>query len=289
MTGFDGDHFCTARALLDTQQSDLVLLDVRVDDHGRADRAEYTRGHLPHAHFVDIDHDLAGPATARSGIRPLPHPRALAQSVRRWGITSASQVVVYDSSRSAPAARAWWLLRWAGITDVRVLDGGLCAWTSVGGVLESGTEPDSDGDDIDLRPGALPVADSDAIARIAHSGLLLDARPTQDHLGRNGSGGHIPGSVSASVFDDFDQHGHILDADILVDRYEALGALDPDVETATYCGSGVAAALQVLVLASIGVTTALYPGSLSQWLSDPARPVTQNHLAGTGTGTGTGE
>ncbi|MDL9947934.1 rhodanese-like domain-containing protein [Gordonia sp. ABSL11-1] len=283
MTGTRADHLSSAATLRRSGHPAPVVLDVRVDAGGRADRDAYRRGHLPGAHFVDIDADLAGTVTARSGARPLPDPDRLAASARRWGITPTSPVVVYDDSRSTAAARAWWVLRWAGIADVRVLDGGLRAWTGAGGALETGDRPEDRENieiaPVEIRPGALPVVGTDDVARLARDGLLLDARPVDDYLGRNGASGHIPGAVSASVFDDLDDEGRVLDDAALRSRYRALGALDAGIATASYCGSGVAAALQVLVLATVGVESAFYPGSLSQWVSDPARIVIRETLS----------
>jgi thiosulfate/3-mercaptopyruvate sulfurtransferase len=278
MTGTRADHLASATTLTRSRPPNQVVLDVRVDADGGADRGAYLDGHLPGAHFADIVADLAGPVTARSGARPLPDPDRLVASARRWGITATSPVIVYDDSRSTAAARAWWVLRWAGIADVRVLDGGLRAWTDAGGALETGNRPDDHGD-LEVRSGVLPVVDTDDVARLARDGLLLDARPVDDYLGRNGASGHIPGAVSASVFNDLDDRGLVLDDATLNARYHELGVLGADIPTASYCGSGVAAALQVLVLATLGVEAAFYPGSLTQWVSDPARIVIRETLS----------
>ncbi|MFE0751961.1 sulfurtransferase [Gordonia sp. NPDC058843] len=269
------DLVCSASELVRRRPPGLVLLDVRVDAGGRADRENYLRGHLPRAHFVDIDADLAGEVTPASGARPLPEPAALTECLRRWGLSDDSTVVVYDDSRSAAAARAWWVLRWAGLSDVRVLDGGLRAWIAARGPIAIGEEPDGDGD-IEVTGGSMPVVDTDDVARLVRTGVVLDARPEADHLGH----GHIPGAVAAPVFDDLDAHGRLRDHADLEARYRTFGVTDRGIESASYCGSGVAAALQVLVLESLGFRAALYPGSFSQWSADPARLVIRGALAG---------
>ncbi|WP_067672420.1 sulfurtransferase [Nocardia miyunensis] len=271
-------HLVSADDLIGAPPPDLVLLDVRIGPDGRADRDRYRRGHLPGAHFADLDEDLAGPVTGRSGARPLPEAADLTSAFHRWGITSRSSVVVYDDSSSTAAARAWWVLRWAGLADVRLLDGGLSAWVSGGGVLSAGDPAPGDGDVIAL-PGSLPTVDIDQITPVAQRGALLDARAVPDYLGRNGSIGHIPGAVSAPVHDDLTAEGRLRDHARLVDRYREFGVFDTGSPVACYCGSGVAAALQVLVLATLGVDAALYPGSLSQWAADPARLVIRDSLA----------
>ncbi|MCX6469348.1 MAG: rhodanese-like domain-containing protein [Corynebacteriales bacterium] len=262
-----------------------VILDVRVDALGRPDHDAHLRGHIPTARFVDLDVDLSGTVGPRSGARPLPEIDQLRASLRRWGITPATPVVVHDDSTSAAAARAWWVLRWAGVRDVRLLDGGLRSWIDAGGDIARGprTAPRpvlGASRAIRPRPGGLPVVEIDDIVEVTRRAVLLDARPAEHFAGREGGAAHIPGAISAPVFDDFDDHGRLRPADELAARYRSLGvdlrraspgAERADVVAATYCSSGVAAALQVLVLATLGVSAALYPGSLSQWISDPAR------------------
>ena len=133
----------TGDALIDTRELEaavrnvsaprLVLLDVRWRLGGPSPAELYAAGHLPGAVAVDLDRDLAAPVgDGRRGRHPLPEPRALQDALRRWGINEESLVVAYDDADASSAARAWWLLRWAGLRDVRVLDGGIAAWTAAG-------------------------------------------------------------------------------------------------------------------------------------------------------------
>ena len=288
MSGARAAHLLSAARLLDDPPDRLVLLDIR----SGADRTAYLRGHLPGARLADLDADLAAPPGPHTGDRPLPEPGALTAALRRWGIHPDSTVVVYDDARTVPAARAWWVLRWAGLTDVRVLDGGLSAWRAVGGELVTGPEHAEPGTAV-ARPGALPVVDTTAVAALPARGILLDARPRDHFRGHGEFPGHIPEAVSAPVFDDLDQHGLLRDEHTLRARYGALGLIPAAAKpptalpgtpaaaehgtarppSASYCGSGMAAALQVFVLATLGVEAALYPGSLSQWTADPDRPL----------------
>ncbi|MFE7740941.1 sulfurtransferase [Nocardia sp. NPDC057455] len=279
MSGFRAAHLISAAGLRDDPPKRLVLLDVRVGVGG-PDPDGFLRGHLPGARFVDADADLAGPATALSGARPLPQAAPLTAALRRWGIRSDSAVVVYDDSRSVPAARAWWVLRWAGLTDVRILDGGLRAWREAGGAVVSGTGIVAAGN-VSARPGGLPVVDTAAVATLPRRGILLDARPRTHYRGAGEFAGHIPDAVSAPVFDDFDEHGLLRDERTLRARYRDLG-LDLATPSATHCGSAMAAALQVFVLATLGIDIALYPGSLSQWTADAARPLVRDDSAAPG-------
>ncbi|MFZ0157854.1 MAG: sulfurtransferase [Kineosporiaceae bacterium] len=254
----------------------LVLLDVRWalgDPHGHA---QYLSGHVPGAVFVDLDRDLAAPPSPAHGRHPLPALSDLQASARRWGITSRSRVVVYDDSAAMAAARAWWLLRWAGLTQVEIMDGGLEAWRAARLPLEPGKVTPGPGDVV-LDPGHLPVLDADGAARLAAGdGVLLDARAGERYRGEvepiDPKAGHIPGAVGAPTADNLGPQGRFLPGPGLRQRFAALG-VDDRTEAGVYCGSGVTAAHQVAALAVAGFEAALYPGSWSQWSNDPARPV----------------
>ncbi|WP_446225337.1 sulfurtransferase [Nocardia sp. IBHARD005] len=268
MPGDRAAHLVSADILRSDPPPRLVLLDVRA---GSAGRASYQREHLPGARFADIDTDLAGTATPESGARPLPRPDDLTTALHRWGINPDSTVVVYDDARTVQAARAWWVLRWAGVGAVRILDGGLRAWIAANGEVTAEPAPPATGT-ATARPGALPVADTAAVAELPEHGVLLDARPRAHYFGEGEYTGHIPGAVTAPIFDDFDEHGLLRDEQTLRTRYLDLG-LGTAHPAASYCGSAMAAALQVFVLATLGIEIALYPGSLSQWAADPTRPI----------------
>ncbi|MEV7279064.1 sulfurtransferase [Streptomyces sp. NPDC093111] len=248
-----------------------VLLDVRWTLGGPPGRPEYEAGHLPGAVYVDLDAELAGPPGS-GGRHPLPDVAAFGAVMRRAGVSADRPVVVYDGGLGWGAARAWWLLRWAGHPGVRVLDGGLAAWT---GELSKDLPVPGEGDFVPV-PGALGLLDADAAASLARSGLLLDARAAERYRGDvepiDRVGGHIPGAVSAPTTENVAADGLFLAADALADRFAALGAADAP-EVAVYCGSGVSGAHQVLALELAGIPAALYAGSWSEWSSDPARPV----------------
>jgi thiosulfate/3-mercaptopyruvate sulfurtransferase len=260
--------------LLDTPG--LVLLDVRWALGDPDGRRHYLDAHVPGAVHVDLDRELAAPPSPAHGRHPLPALSDLQASARRWGITSRSRVVVYDDSAAMAAARAWWLLRWAGLTQVAIMDGGLAAWRAEQMPLEPGEVTPGPGDVV-LDPGHLPVLDADGAARLAAGdGLLLDARAGERYRGEiepiDPKAGHIPGAVSAPTADNLDPQGRFLPGPALRQRFSALG-VDDRTEAGVYCGSGVTAAHQVAALAVAGIDAALYPGSWSQWSNDPARPV----------------
>ncbi|WP_030734804.1 sulfurtransferase [Streptomyces griseus] len=249
-----------------------VLLDVRWRLGGPHGRADYEAGHLPGAVFVDLDQDLASPAGG-GGRHPLPDPEVFGAAMRRAGIGQDTPVVVYDGGQGWAAARAWWLLRWAGHRDVRVLDGGLAAWA---GDLSTDVPHPAEGD-FRPKPGALPTLDADSAAAFARSGLLLDARAAERYRGDvepiDRVGGHIPGAVSAPTDENTGADGRYLPAEQLAARFAGLGAEAGAEGVGVYCGSGVSGAHQVLALEIAGLTGILYPGSWSEWSADPSRPV----------------
>ncbi|MEU9558423.1 sulfurtransferase [Streptomyces fumanus] len=234
-------------------------------------RAEYAAGHLPGAVFVDLDRELAAPP-GRGGRHPLPDLAEFGAAMRRAGVSADRPVVVYDGGQGWAAARAWWLLRWTGHPDVRVLDGGLAAWR---GPLSTEV-PRPEPGDFEPVPGETGLLDADAAAALAKSGLLLDARAGERYRGEvepiDPVGGHIPGAVSAPTTQNVGPDGRLLPADELRARFAALGVTD-GTEVGVYCGSGVSAAHEVLALAAAGVPAALYAGSWSEWSADPNRPV----------------
>ncbi len=251
------------------------LLDVRWQLGGPPGLDAYRAGHLPGAVYVDLDGELAAAPSAAAGRHPLPDPADLQAAARRWGLRAGEPVVVYDDSGAMSAARAWWLLRWAGVADVRILDGGLAAWTAAGGAVETG-DVVADPGDVELSGGHLPTVDADGAAAWAAEGVLLDARAAERYRGEvepvDPRAGHIPGAVSAPTAENLDADGRFLAPDALTARFAALGVPEGG-QVAVYCGSGVTAAHQAAAIELAGRTPVLYPGSWSQWSNDPGRPV----------------
>ena len=252
-----------------------VVLDVRWTLGVTDGRERYLAGHVPGAVYADLEADLAAPPSPAAGRHPLPHPDDLQAAARRWGVRGDRGVVVYDAVGGTSAARAWWLLRWAGHADVRILDGGLDAWERAGLATAAGDVRAEPGDLV-VVAGALPVLDADAAADLAASGVLLNARAGERYRGEvepvDPRAGHVPGAVSAPTTGNLAPDGTFLDEPALRARFAALGATDGRA-VGVYCGSGVTAAHEVAALATLGVEAALYAGSWSQWSNDPARPV----------------
>ncbi|MFJ6759216.1 MULTISPECIES: sulfurtransferase [unclassified Streptomyces] len=251
-----------------------VLLDVRWQLGGPDQRPAYEEGHLAGAVYVDLDRELAGPPGA-GGRHPLPDPEAFGAVMRRAGVSADVPVVVYDGGQGWAAARAWWLLRWTGHPNVRVLDGGLAAWTAAGGAVTADRVNPEEGD-FKPTPGAVGLLDADAAAVRAREGVLLDARAGERYRGEvepiDPVAGHIPGAVSAPTTENVGPDGRFLAAHALRARFEGLGASEGG-PVGVYCGSGVSGAHEVLALEVAGIASDLYAGSWSEWSSDPARPV----------------
>ncbi|HEY6597296.1 MAG TPA: sulfurtransferase [Asanoa sp.] len=252
-----------------------TLIDVRWRLAGPPGREDYAAGHLPGAVFLDLDGELSGTPGAR-GRHPLPDPAALQTTLRRAGVREGHPVVVYDAGDGQAAARAWWTLRWAGHRDTKVLDGGYAAWAAAR--LPTTTEvPAPAAGDVVVRPGGLPVLDADAAAALARDGVLLDARVGPRFRGEvepvDPVPGHIPGAVNLPTGDNTAADGRLRSAGELRARFAAAG-VDEGVRVGAYCGSGVTAAHTVLALHRAGrPDAALYVGSWSEWVADPARPV----------------
>lgn len=250
----------------------LVLLDVRWRLDAPDGRPAYRDAHLPGAAYVDLERELAGPPAASGGRHPLPSAEALQEAARRWGVRQDSVVVAYDDLGGMSAARVWWLLRDAGLEDVRVLDGGLAGWRRAALPLEAGDAAPAPGD-VTLRPGSMPVLDADGAA--AFEGALLDARAGERYRGEvepiDPRAGHIPGAISAPTAGNLDAEGRFLPPELLRARFAALG-VDLAGPVAAYCGSGITASHELLALAVAGVDATLYPGSWSAWSNDPGRP-----------------
>ena len=251
-----------------------VVLDVRWRLLGPPPAELYAAGHLPGAVPVDLDADLAGPP-GPGGRHPLPDPADLQAALRRCGVRSGDAVVAYDDGDGSSAARAWWLLRWAGLRDVQVLDGGFAAWTAAG--LPVTTEvPDPPSGDVVVRPGGMPVLDAAGAAEVAARGVLLDARAPERFRGElepvDPVAGHIPGARNAPLAGNVGTDGRFRSPAELRRRFADLG-VSAGTPVGAYCGSGVTAAQEVLALELAGIPAALYAGSWSQWITDPDRPV----------------
>jgi thiosulfate/3-mercaptopyruvate sulfurtransferase len=256
----------------------VTILDVRWRLDRPDGRATYLQGHIPGAVYASLEDDLSDHAVTGRGRHPLPSGRSVEASARRWGIRAGVPTVVYDDWNRAGSARAWWVLTAAGLTDVRILDGGLAAWRSAGGSLATGPVTPSPGNVAvphdDLYVGALPTLTAEQT--LAADLTLLDARTPERFRGDvepvDRVAGHIPGAKNLPSGKALADDGTFLSSDELNQLLTGHG-IACDGRLGAYCGSGVTAAITLAALATLGHRAALFPGSWSEWSSDPSRAV----------------
>lgn len=247
-----------------------VLVDVRWTTAG-SDRDGFVAGHVPGAHYLDLEDVLSGEGGAVVGRHPLPSPEAFAAGLGAAGIPDDAVVVAYDAAGSAPASRLVWMLRAIG-QEATVLDGGLGAWT---GPLESGDPPV---EAVTRRVVEWPdgaTADADEVATAAAAGLVVDSRSAERYRGEqtplDPRPGHVPGARSLPYSDNIGADGRLAPVADLLARFERV---DAGAATIFYCGSGVTACVNLLAAEQAGRGRGrLYVGSWSGWASDPSRPI----------------
>lgn len=261
-------------ALLRTEQPPVVA-DVRWNLGGPSGLGEFEAAHIPGAQWVDLETELAAPPGA-GGRHPLPDPDTFTNAMRRIGLNNNSPIVVCDAGNSLPASRLWWMLTDAGATDVRVLNGGLAAWQAGGYEVESGPAHPAEAGDFQPKPGQRGQADAVEVLQIVQAGgnrPIIDVRAPERYSGETEPidpvAGHIPTAVNYPSMANLAADGRFLPAEAIAERYAEIDA-DPII----YCGSGVTAAHTLLALESAGITSGvIYPGSWSDWITDPDRPV----------------
>jgi thiosulfate/3-mercaptopyruvate sulfurtransferase len=290
---------------------EIALLDCRFDLAApEAGRRAYLAGHIPGAHHADLNRDLSSPPTPASGRHPLPDPERLSAWLRGLGIGLDRRVIVYDEANAAFAARAWWLLRWLGASDVSVLDGGFKAWVQSGGAIEVGeTQPPAPPPAPPAASAARAAASASALGDAASAGstagaavkslagadavvdapevmralggaraLLVDARAPERFAGTvepiDPVAGHVPGAVNHPFQSNLRPDGRFLPPQELAHLWrERLAGRDP-ADIIMMCGSGVTACQNLLALEIAGLPGAkLYAGSWSEWIRDPRRPI----------------
>ncbi|MGE4408762.1 sulfurtransferase [Pseudomonas sp.] len=264
------------------QDPQLLLLDCRfaLEDPAYGQRS-YAAAHIPGARFADLEKDLSGPVVpGKTGRHPLPEPEQLCARLQAWGLDDDSQVVLYDDGPGAFAARAWWLLAWLGKRDgLYLLDGGLAAWREAGLPLDTAVPAPRRGTFNGQADAALVVDTPQLEERLASPELtLLDARALPRYRGEvepiDPVAGHIPGALCAPFGDNLDANGRFLGPAQLRARFAGLLGERPPQAAVAYCGSGVTACHNLFALSLAGYPLiALYPGSWSEWITDPRRPI----------------
>ena len=257
-----------------------VIVDCRYDLRDASwGPAQYRAGHIPGAVYASLSHDLAVPSSGTNGRHPLPSIEAMEATFGRLGISQHTQVVTYDQDAGMYASRMWWMLRHLGHDAVAVLDGGWAKWLREGRPVRDGQETRRAVVFTGRPRKELLLGAADIEARLGDSAVLLvDARSPERFEGRSEpidrTPGHIPGAVNHFYKQNVTDEGVMLPPDTLRRQFvDALGAHPPD-RVVMYCGSGVTACHNILAMEHAGLSgTKLYPGSWSEWSSDPRRPV----------------
>jgi thiosulfate/3-mercaptopyruvate sulfurtransferase len=250
--------------------TDIVLFDV-LDEIGASPE---DRPKIPGALSVHLATDFSARPTATSGRRPLPDIHEFQAKARAWGISNDSIVVTYDHSTGTQACRAWWTLRWAGLTNVRVLDGGFGAWTAAKRASSNHVATRAAGPgDVVLKAGSMPTISAEEAAVLARKSRLYDARAKSAYVGEPGKAGtgHVPGAILSASGNNITDGKFKSDQDLRA-RFAGVGA-DGSMTIGVYCGSGNAAAHAIAAMCAVGLEPALYVGSFSAWTADPSRPV----------------
>jgi thiosulfate/3-mercaptopyruvate sulfurtransferase len=281
---FRANVLITAEALAQRVNRDknIVVLAVRSTDSS-APKPYDLNDRIPGAVDTDLASEFSRVPQPGEGSRPLPHISDLEKHVRQWGIDRSSFVVLYDHDGNLQAARGWWVLRWAGLKNIRLLDGGFAAWQAAGLPVDR-IQPKPRTSSITLSAGHLPVIDAPASAALARSGILLDTRIAPNYQGGvtdpgQPARGHIPGAINIPAADLLAADGTFADEKTLIEIFRRLG-VDGSRSVGFYCGAGVSAPHGMAALATIGIEAALYPGSWSAWSSESSRPVARGSEPG---------
>lgn len=264
-----------------------LVFDVRHDlaDH-QAGRRAYEAGHIPGALYLDHEIQLSAPRTGRNGRHPLPDRGDFAALMRAQGLTARMEVVVYDADSSMFAAHLWWMLRWLGHEAVSVLDGGWAAWRAIGAEVETGTrtprlsEAQAIQSQVQSGKPSMPLVDTRGVLANLddHRLTILDARAPDRFSGETEPmdpvGGHIPGAINRPFKLNLEPDGRFKPSARLRQEFETLLGDRLDRGIVHQCGSGITACHNLFAMELAGLRgSALYPGSWSEWCSDPARPV----------------
>ncbi len=273
------DVLISAQELAELLRSDQppLVADVRWNLGGPPGKPDFEASHIAGAVWVDLETQLAGPPGV-GGRHPLPTPAVFEQAMRDIGACKDSLIVAYDAANSQAAARLWWLLTDAGHRAVKVLDGGFAAWSAAGLPTVSGPSAPAARGDFIANPGQRPqLAGTEISARLGtpDAPTLIDVRTPERYAGEKEPidpvAGHIPGAINLPWAANVRADGRFRPPGEIARRYAEAGGWEDAV---LYCGSGITATHSLLALETAGLrATALYPGSWSEWISDPSRPI----------------
>src|ERR1022692_1686675 len=256
-----------------------VIVDCRHNlvDVDAGERA-YRAAHIAGAQFMHMDRDLSGVKTGVNGRHPLPRIADIVATFSRAGIDDSKQVIAYDQNNGMWAARLWWMLQWLGHPAATVLDGGVERWVAEGHLLTDNA-PHPNGATFVARPPA-PTASAQEIMEHLEDGALtvIDARAAERYRGDvepiDAVAGHIPGAINRPYTANLTTESAFKPAVQLSTEFQTLLQDSSPVRVVRQCGSVVTACHNVLAMAIAALPgSRLYPGSWSEWIADPTRPI----------------
>jgi thiosulfate/3-mercaptopyruvate sulfurtransferase len=241
-------------------------------------KIDYLEKHIHGAQYVHLEKNLSGPIlNGQLGRHPLPNLDECKQTFSSLGISSEKQVVAYDNSGGAIAARFWWILRWLGHNKAALLDGGWEHWTQENRPCSKGRESRPHAN-FNANPQKSWIVNEKQIdsSLIKKEFLLLDVRSRSRFRGEkepiDNIAGHIPGAKNEPYQVNLDQNGFWKKN--LYDQYLKRFPELNHKKCVIYCGSGVTACHTFFALHEAGFENlSLYPGSWSGWINDTSRPI----------------
>jgi thiosulfate/3-mercaptopyruvate sulfurtransferase len=253
-------------SVISTAEANRLFIDVRLGEP-EDEFKSYRDQHIFSAVYAQIREVFASPATQTSGNLPLPSLEALEQQLRQWQVDDDTEIIVYGPSL-ALAARGWWVLRWAGLSNVRILDGGMKAWTDQGGAVAQGVYAPPErksSTPLTLKKNSMPSIYVEEMEQLTDDVVLIDARDQASYYA-----GRIPNAISLPAAEHWTPAAKLRTVQEISQLYRNIG-LDEKSSVVVYCGGGVLSALEILTMQALGIRARLYVGSWSEWNKKPER------------------
>lgn len=257
---------------------DCLVVDCRFElENPDRGRQAWRSGHIPGACYAHLDNDLSSPIEPHTGRHPLPSTSRFARFLGRIGWSEEQLLVAYDDGPGAFALRLWWLMRYHG-KPAALLDGGLAAWKAAGKALEEGETVCEPAPAPDLTPNPAMTVETSELSENLERFTIVDARGSERFTGAveplDTRAGHIPGALNRPFGSNLELNGRFRDAEELREEFQDLLEEKEPGTVVHSCGSGVSACHNLFAMELAGLTgTRLYPGSWSEWIRDPQRPV----------------
>jgi thiosulfate/3-mercaptopyruvate sulfurtransferase len=261
------DYIIQPEVLLGQENLNRLFIDVRLGNKLEEELKNYRESHIQGAVYGQIRDVFAGEPTLHTGNLPLPRLDKLESELKSWGVDQDTEIILYGPSM-ALAARGWWILRWAGLSNVKVLDGGLRAWINQGGAVAQGDfvpTRRATSENLKLKTGQLPEIHVSEVMTLLPDVILIDARDESSYLA-----GCIPRARNLPSSEQWTPAMNLRTIDEIRQLYKDVG-VRKDSDVVVYCGGGVLSAFSVLTLSALGIVPRLFVGSWSEWNKDPKR------------------